>query len=201
MRAAESLATESKPAPGDLRFVQAFVNTLDVESGRDAFGDPEGVAAWLKRHGALAPSARVGEAERRSVVAFREALRTLLTEGRERDADALAVLDEAGRKGRLRVGTTADGGLALEPAGDDVWAALAELLAVAQQAMREGTWERLKVCASDDCRWAFYDSSKNRSGAWCSMKVCGNRAKVREHRARQRGEEPAHPHPTPAARG
>ena len=48
------------------------------------------------------------------------------------------------------------------------------------------TWERLKVCRSDACRWAFYDRSKNGRSCWCSMRVCGSREKARNYRARQR---------------
>jgi predicted RNA-binding Zn ribbon-like protein len=49
-----------------------------------------------------------------------------------------------------------------------------------------GTWDRLKVCRDDACRWAFYDHSKNGGGAWCSMRVCGCRNKSRAYRARQK---------------
>jgi len=51
----------------------------------------------------------------------------------------------------------------------------------------DGTWERLKVCLADDCQWAYYDRSRNRSSVWCDMQVCGNRQKVRAFRARQGG--------------
>ncbi len=51
--------------------------------------------------------------------------------------------------------------------------------------LHEGTWSRLKACAAEDCQFAFYDHSKNRSGHWCTMAECGNRAKVRSYRARQ----------------
>jgi predicted RNA-binding Zn ribbon-like protein len=44
----------------------------------------------------------------------------------------------------------------------------------------------MKACADDECEWAFYDSSKNRSRTWCSMEVCGNRAKTRAYRARRK---------------
>jgi predicted RNA-binding Zn ribbon-like protein len=44
----------------------------------------------------------------------------------------------------------------------------------------------MKACRAEDCRWAFYDRSRNRSRAWCSMRECGNRAKARSYRARQR---------------
>ena len=51
--------------------------------------------------------------------------------------------------------------------------------------MRVGTWERLKVCRNDECQWAFYDHSRNHSGAWCTMAICGNRMKGRAFRTRR----------------
>ena len=58
-------------------------------------------------------------------------------------------------------------------------------LAIVARAAADGTWERLKVCPADDCRWAFYDFSRNHSRTWCSMSSCGNRAKARSYRSRQ----------------
>jgi predicted RNA-binding Zn ribbon-like protein len=75
----------------------------------------------------------------------------------------------------------------LEPAVGGVPGALARLLAIVHAAMAEGTWARLKACPAHDCLWAFYDRSRNRSGHWCSMAVCGNRAKARNFRQRRRG--------------
>jgi predicted RNA-binding Zn ribbon-like protein len=68
----------------------------------------------------------------------------------------------------------------------DVPGALSRILAVVYTAMADESWHRLKACRLDDCQWAFYDQSKNRSRTWCSMKVCGNRAKARAYRERQR---------------
>jgi predicted RNA-binding Zn ribbon-like protein len=50
--------------------------------------------------------------------------------------------------------------------------------------------DRAKIgeCGEPTCRWLFLDSSKNHSRRWCSMKLCGNRAKVRRFRVRQDGE-------------
>ena len=42
---------------------------------------------------------------------------------------------------------------------------------------------RLKCC--DGCERLFFDRSRNRSRRWCEMEGCGNRAKLRRHRARQ----------------
>jgi predicted RNA-binding Zn ribbon-like protein len=50
--------------------------------------------------------------------------------------------------------------------------------------MSDGSWSRLKCCRNHDCRWSFYDYSKNRSATWCSMQICGNRTKTRAYRQR-----------------
>jgi len=62
--------------------------------------------------------------------------------------------------------------------GPVVWSA-AELLTSPEAA-------RLRLCAADDCGWLFIDGSRNRSRRWCDMSDCGNRAKVRRFRRRQR---------------
>jgi predicted RNA-binding Zn ribbon-like protein len=42
--------------------------------------------------------------------------------------------------------------------------------------------QRVGVCADDrGCGWLFYDTSRNRTRQWCSMRGCGNRAKARRH--------------------
>lgn len=46
--------------------------------------------------------------------------------------------------------------------------------------------ERIRLCAADDCGLVFYDESRSNNRRWCSMKRCGNRAKVRTHRANAR---------------
>src|SRR5688572_26699594 len=97
------------------------------------------------------------------VVAFREALRRLLLD--KRDPEAIAALDRFARAAPLVVSLDADGTARLVPAGDD--ALIASLLAVVARAQADGTWERMKVCAAEDCRWAFYDRSRNHSRMWC----------------------------------
>ena len=109
--------------------------------------------------------------------AFREALRALLAD--KQDPNAIAALNATAAQ--LTVRFDPDGTARLH--GDDL---IASLLAIIARAQADGTWERMKACRADDCRWAFYDRSRNRSRAWCSMRECGNRAKARSYRARQR---------------
>ncbi|MDX3067990.1 CGNR zinc finger domain-containing protein, partial [Streptomyces sp. ND04-05B] len=45
-------------------------------------------------------------------------------------------------------------------------------------------WQRLKGCGAPDCHWAYFDRSPAGRGRWCSMQVCGARAKMRRYRAK-----------------
>ncbi|MBT8154021.1 CGNR zinc finger domain-containing protein [Epibacterium ulvae] len=47
------------------------------------------------------------------------------------------------------------------------------------------TPERMRECGSPTCTYWFHDNTRNNRRRWCSMAVCGNRAKVKAHRARQ----------------
>ncbi|MEA2308481.1 MAG: hypothetical protein QOI65_767 [Thermoleophilaceae bacterium] len=74
----------------------------------------------------------------------------------------------------------------LQPAARGLDGLVARLLAIVDRSMADGTWERLKACPNEDCEWAFYDRSRNRSSRWCTMAECGNRAKARAFRERSR---------------
>jgi predicted RNA-binding Zn ribbon-like protein len=45
---------------------------------------------------------------------------------------------------------------------------------------------RLRSCANPHCRWVFYDGTRSGTRRWCTMAVCGNRAKLRRYRQRLR---------------
>jgi predicted RNA-binding Zn ribbon-like protein len=51
------------------------------------------------------------------------------------------------------------------------------------------TLENVRQCQGNNCGWLFLDSSRNHSRCWCDMRDCGNRAKVRRHRLKQRGKK------------
>jgi predicted RNA-binding Zn ribbon-like protein len=175
-------------APGDLALVQRFVNTADLETGSDELSDAAQLAAWLDDAGLVPAGTRFDEPGRERIVEFREALRALLlaNHGEEPDRAAIATLDRAARDARVVVAFDADGSARLAPAEGGVDGALGRLLGIVARAQADGTWPRLKACPADACGWAFYDRSRNRSRTWCAMSVCGNRAKARSYRARQR---------------
>jgi predicted RNA-binding Zn ribbon-like protein len=160
------------PAPVELEPLLAFVNTVDFEGERDWLGE------WLRERGLAATPA-----ELRRATALREALRALLLEHNDVDADtaaAGAVVADASRRARLELGD----GLRLVPAATGLDGVLGAVLATVAHAVADGSWTRVKACRSQTCRWAFYDAARNRSRIWCDMAVCGNRAKARAYRAR-----------------
>jgi predicted RNA-binding Zn ribbon-like protein len=173
---------DREPAPGALRLVQAFVNSVDAEHGPDLFEDAAGLAEWLERHGL---GADLGAADTAAAREVREALRALLhvNNGAPPDPVAEATLDRAARRARLE---PAFGAAALVPRASGVDGAIGQVLAAAFAAMLDGSWRRLKACPREVCGWAFYDRSTNASATWCSMRVCGGRAKAGAYYRRRR---------------
>jgi predicted RNA-binding Zn ribbon-like protein len=153
------------------------VNSIDVERGVEWLD-----LRWFREHGLP------GRENLATARAAREAMRALLraNNGEPRNRAAIETLNEISFDAALRVRFDDMGGTCLEPVGRRP---LAALLAAVHTAMADGTWSRLKACRH--CRWVFYDDSKNRSATWCSMRLCGNRAKTRAYRERRGGRAAA----------
>ncbi|MEV7982189.1 CGNR zinc finger domain-containing protein [Streptomyces sp. NPDC086519] len=167
--------SERSPAPGGLALVEALVNTLDLESGADALDTADG-------------RARLGitEAELSPARALRESLRAaLLAHAGYPPHQEVTPLSELLAQAPLHVAVDpADGSAHLTPA--DPAPLLSRVAAAVATALVEGTWTRLKACEADTCHWAYYDRSPAGRGRWCSMQVCGARAKMRRYRAKER---------------
>jgi predicted RNA-binding Zn ribbon-like protein len=175
----------------DIELVSAFVNSLEKNTTRpdeESFDSPEALGSWMSEHG-IPPGDSLGPEDLSRAIEFREAMRLLLVANNlgEVDPRALRRLRDAANDGLIRVEIHDDGQAFARPAKEGVPALFARLLAAVADAQCAGTWDRLKACGADDCQWAFYDTSRNRSRTWCSMEVCGNRAKTRAYRARLSG--------------
>jgi predicted RNA-binding Zn ribbon-like protein len=178
--------------PDGLGLVRDFVNTwegeLGTDTGTEELDSPEALEAWMRGRGLEVGTGMDGDDLRRAI-RFREALRHMLVanSGAELDPTTVEVVRRAAHEAPLQVRVDAAGEARAEPAEDGVRALFAQTLAAIARAQATGTWTRLKACTADDCQWAFYDHSRNRSRTWCSMEVCGNRAKTRSYRARRGG--------------
>ncbi len=181
-------STPTKTAPQPLYLVQRFVNSVDLETGEDELTSPDALRDWFAERGLMDPADPVSGADLRRAIDVREGLRAMLRQnnGLSLDEEAVERLDRAvGRAAvRVRFAPGSDPRLVADTAGVD--GAIARLMAIVAAAVEHGRWERLKACPREDCEWAFYDKSKNRSGRWCSMEACGNIEKAKAVRERRR---------------
>jgi predicted RNA-binding Zn ribbon-like protein len=166
--------------------VRDYVNTFDFETGIDAIATPDELAMWFSEQGLVDDLVEPSDEELADAVAVREAIRDLLLthNGVEADSEAASkTLEEAGRKAHLGV-RFEDGRPLLAPEDDGARGALGRIVATVAELAPTDEWKRLKTCRDETCRVVFYDKSRNRSRAWCSMEVCGNREKARSFRQR-----------------
>lgn len=185
------MAVKDPTAPGTLERVRRFVNTVSfsTEPPTDQLATPGSTERWLRENSLLEGSGAVDEGGAQRLRDFREAVRlALLAHAGEADASVAwhRVHDLAENVPLAMHFGMQPGDASLAPAGSGAEETMGRLVAAIYDAFRTGTWPRLKACRMDDCLWAFYDHSKNGSGAWCSMMGCGNRAKAQRRRARAR---------------
>jgi predicted RNA-binding Zn ribbon-like protein len=169
-----------------LDLVRDYVNTLDFETGIDRISSPDELAMWFSEQGLVDDLVEPTEEEHANAIAVREAIRELLLANNGMAADAEAAsqtLEEAGRAANLGV-RFENGRPLLAAEGDGARAAVGRIVAAVAELAPTDEWKRLKTCRDETCRVAFYDKSRNRSRAWCSMEVCGNREKARSFRQR-----------------
>jgi predicted RNA-binding Zn ribbon-like protein len=187
----------------DLESALDFLNTLHPGHGRtdeqhlrdEHLESPADAAMWFLEHELVHPDAgiAIADSELARIRRVRSALREVVdsvVEGRPPNADAVhlvnAVLEQR-RPTRIELDGTAlrIGHRHAETPVDDALALIAEAII---EELATGRPERLRVCANDRCRWAFYDSSPTGRRRWCDMRSCGNQAKAARYRARLKEE-------------
>ena len=176
------------PAPGSLRLVQALVNTLNAETGQDLLGTAPEAAAWLGAVGLLPPGSVLAGPQQAALLELREATRQVLSGHIHRWDDPVAAcrLTMALAPCRLTLAVEPAGGVRLVSADYDPFSrVIGGIAAAIAAAATAGTWARLKCCPGRRCGWAFYDRSASSRSRWCSMQICGARAKMRAYRDRQ----------------
>jgi len=176
------------PAPGSLRLIQALVNTLNAETGRDLLGTAGEAATWLAAARLLPPGSVLAGPQHAALLELREATRQVLGGHihRRDDPAAASRLTMALAPCRLTLAVDPAGGVRLVSADHDSFSrVIGGIAAAIAEAATAGTWARLKCCPGRRCGWAFYDRSASSRSRWCSMQICGARAKMRAYRDRQ----------------
>jgi predicted RNA-binding Zn ribbon-like protein len=181
-----------KPAPGALALVQSFMNTrwdLASENHDDLLFSPDTLAQWLLAYELIERHVRLRDRDLRRALDVRDGLQGLAraNNGGKLDSGAVARLNTAARGAIVETRLHPTGPEFVPASPNSLAGAVGVLLAIAAGAMLDGSWYRLKICPGNDCGWAFYDYSRSRSGRWCSMSVCGGRAKARAYYKRRHG--------------
>jgi predicted RNA-binding Zn ribbon-like protein len=110
---------------------------------------------------------------------------------RRREASVKEALDRAMARFPLHVTAAGKQGLQLAPLGSDAMAGLSAIVAELYNGSANGTLDRLKMCASEECKRVFFDRSKPGTRRWCQSTLCGNRQKTRTYRQRLRKQQEA----------
>jgi predicted RNA-binding Zn ribbon-like protein len=182
-----------------------FVNTVNAwhgdEPGEEFLHTYDDVLRWhrmaglIGKHGTRALKAKSSRAESRALRGVREFRQSLhavfhaVAAGRPLPQAALDRLSEAIRKTANWRRLTARGNQIVcgwDFAGAPPDAIVGPIAWQAVELLEHGELHRIKECPlQEGCGWLFFDASRNRSRAWCSMKTCGNSAKVKRFRARR----------------
>jgi len=176
------------------RLVIDLLNTVSAREGLsiDLLDTPEDLSAWAEVAG-LPYAGNVGirsDAELAEVREFREVLREGLRRWRDDDPVSPGLIGRLNRElardprhvslrlhgGALVTEMVSTGG-PLDRLRADVAASLAMMLGRDDRS-------RYRSCANETCRFTFYDDSKPGTRRWCSMELCGGRAKARAFRLR-----------------
>jgi hypothetical protein len=196
-------------APPAAAIVRDFVNSYEPQEDAESLDSAAALRDWFASRGLAPANARMTSDDVAAARRVREGLRAVLLAHAGHDADAgtgRGAGKDAGRDAGRNAGRNADsgvgrtarealdaelariplratfdaeGGLWLEGTGSPFECGIAGLLDAVRRCEAAGDWERLKVCARDTCRWAYYDASRNHARRWCSMSGCGNYVKMR----------------------
>ena len=188
---------DMESAPGGLGFVHDLLNTKSAGKPRksDLLLDLGLAQAWVDaglNSGPWPPAGTMSKSNSRNAtwnICGTFGMNLPVTLNAEGDPDAVVRSDVDALPTVWTTATSlklkSNGMVQAEPQG--AGAGHIESLAMTEifQAQLAGTWHRLKLCRSEKCRVAFFDRSRNNSGVWHDVKICGNPANLRAHRARK----------------
>jgi predicted RNA-binding Zn ribbon-like protein len=193
-----SLQSRRFKVPDELANLYDFANTLDVRHfthhgvahrQADELGSPRELGGWMSQRGLLFTGAKITSAMLGTALQLRSSVRDYLQRDpaeRGSNKDALRSLNEALKPFPLAVELRGKESARLKATRQGALAGMSQVVAELYNGSRDGTLDRLKMCASDECRRVFFDRSKPATRRWCMSTLCGNRIKTRNYRERQR---------------
>ncbi|MET8232158.1 CGNR zinc finger domain-containing protein [Micromonospora sp. NPDC005298] len=179
--------------PVAARLIRDFVNTYEPQIDDETLTSPDGLRDWFAERRLLPADVPLGPADLDAAVTVREGLRAVLLghAGHRADPGAIDRLNHTLAAMPVAPRFTADGHRLVATGHTPLDQAVAGLVDAIRECGTDGSWRRLKVCARDTCRWAYYDASRNQARRWCSMAGCGNHIKMRRAYAVRTGRAPS----------
>ena len=173
--------TVEEQGPPQIRLIRDFVNTYEPQVDGESLPSTEALADWLVQQQLVPAGAMISDGDLATTLVVREGLRNVLLghAGHDPDPERMDAMRVALVDLPVRLDFDVGGYRLVSMRTDPAGQALAQLLDAVRQTTQDGTWPRLKVCARDTCRWAFYDASRNQVRRWCSMAGCGNYVKMK----------------------
>ncbi|MFJ9031977.1 CGNR zinc finger domain-containing protein [Streptomyces sp. NPDC102274] len=190
-----------RQAPAGLALVQELINTRAIRDyAPDLLADREAAERWLtgaagewaRVHGLGSPDCALSPSDPRALRDLRDSFERLLTttvpaSGTDPAPGAASrPAPSPGRGVTVRLAPDERGQVQLLPVGRGRGWLESALWSETLLAQRAGTWPRLKICRNGECRSAFYDTSRNNSGVWHDVRICGNAVNLRASRQRKR---------------
>jgi predicted RNA-binding Zn ribbon-like protein len=166
-----------------------FVGTLKYRGGTGAeelLTDPRQLSDWARQAGLVDAAIEVSQGDLEAAMALREAAYRIVVARLEQRRPPVAdveLLNKWAAEPRLtprllRTGSTRRAGSAAQ--------LLATLAADLVDLLAGPGIDNVKRCAHAGCTRLYIDSSRGHNRHWCGMGTCGNQAKVKAFRARQR---------------
>ena len=154
-------------------------------SPRELLAGPADLDRWLVSSGLVPASPRASETDVLLARELREAIFKLaggIGNG-SLDGGALATLNRIAAKPAAAPALRSEGEMEIECSASALLSLLARDAVYLFGGAAAG---RLRQCEAPACTIFFVDTSRSGDRRWCSMSACGNKAKVAEHRKRQR---------------
>jgi predicted RNA-binding Zn ribbon-like protein len=160
---------------------------LTTERNPELLASADALRGWLRARGLVAGPKRLTRHDLERALAVREGLRALAFANNDHGLDqgAIDAMRQAAAGAGTQIYIEPDGPRFVADTTTGIEAAIGALFTITARAMIDGSWRRLKACPGRHCGWAFYDHSRNQSGRWCSMTVCGDRDKSRAYYQRK----------------
>ena len=179
---------EEAAIPPHAQLVRDFVNTFEPQTDEESLTTPDRLRDWLAERQLMRPDLHLRSSDLQVAHRVREGLRGVLQSHAGHPTDDLARdnLNRVLSQVPVRLVFTDDGYHLVATRSTPLDRALGQLLDAIRRCAEDQTWARLKVCARDTCRWAYYDASRNQVRRWCSMAGCGNVLKMRRAYAARR---------------